>query len=63
MLNKLKGKPIWYIAWAISVAICAVYYLVKFFFFEVSPADRLVEVYVFASVLIDLFVLPKTAAR
>ncbi len=60
MLYKIKGKPAWYKVWAVSIALCAIYYLIKLFFFQPTSFDRLLEVYVFLSLLADYFINPKT---
>jgi hypothetical protein len=63
MLQKIKNKPLWYQLWAISVAISAIYYLIRHFFFEPSALDRAIEVYALVSLLVDYVVVPKTATK
>lgn len=53
MLNKIKNKPVWYQIWAISVAASALYFLVKYCFFDPSPTDRFIEVYALGSLVVD----------
>ena len=53
MLKKFKNGPIWYKLWALSVALSAVYFLVKFFFFEPTGFDRFIEAYALVSLVID----------
>lgn len=57
MLKKFKNSSFGYKLWALSVALSAIYFLVKFFFFEPSAFDRFIEAYALVSLLIDyLFV-------
>lgn len=51
MLNKIKNRPLWYQIWAVSVAVAAIYFLVRYFFFEVTSRDQLIEVYALFSLL------------
>ena len=53
MLKKFKNGPLWYKLWALSVALSAVYFLVKFFFFEPTGFDRFIEAYALVSLVID----------
>lgn len=60
MLRKLRGRPLWYRAWAALVALGALYVLVRVF----SPGgigrfDYGVMVFVHVSILLDFVVFPK----
>lgn len=59
MLTKITNKLIWYKLWAITVAISAFYFLIKYFFFEVTSFDRFLEVYALFSLLFDFILFPK----
>jgi len=59
MLYKIKNKPVGYQIWAVSVAIGVIYFAVKLFLFEATSFDRLIEVYVWFSFLLDYFFFPK----
>ena len=59
MLTKFTGKPLWYKLWSLSVAICAIYFLIKYFFFEPTKTDQFIQVYALFSILLDYFLFPK----
>ena len=59
MFNKIKNKPLWYQVWAGTVALSAVYYLLKYFLSEPSPTDRFIEFYALFSLLLDYLIFPK----
>lgn len=53
MLLKIKKKPLWYQVWAVSVAIGAIYVLLKYFLSELTALDRLINVYALVSIFLD----------
>lgn len=59
MLHKFKNGPVWYQLWASSVALSALYFLVKFFFFEATSFDRFIEAYALVSLLLDYLFFPQ----
>jgi hypothetical protein len=58
MLNKIKGQPLWYKVWAISVLLGAVYFLFKLFFGEPSSYDRFIHAYTLISLVLDYLIFP-----
>jgi hypothetical protein len=60
MLHKIQNKPVWYQLWASSVALAAVYFLVKLAFFEPTAFDRMVEAYALVSLVVDFLTDRKT---
>ncbi|MGB3541357.1 hypothetical protein [Rubrivirga sp.] len=56
MLRKLNGQPAWYKAWAVAVALAAVFVLARWLLGDLEPADFALMAFVHVSVLIDLFV-------
>jgi hypothetical protein len=53
MMDNIRKKTIGYQIWATSVAISAVYFLIKLCFFDITPFDRAVEVYALISLVIN----------
>lgn len=61
MLRKLQGRPVWYQAWAVCVAVGASYVLVRVFAVDgLSRFDYGVMVFVHVSVLLDYVLWPRT---
>jgi|AntRauTorckE6833_2_1112554.scaffolds.fasta_scaffold05643_6 hypothetical protein len=66
MLNKIKGRPLWYKAWTITIAIAALYTLIIFVgvllkeSFEASGFDYLLLFYVNLSILLEIYFFPET---
>lgn len=63
MLQKLKNRPLWYKIWAISVGICAVYFLIRVFTTEPTQVDRFINLYALTSILLDYFIFPKEVSK
>lgn len=64
MLRKLRGRPLWYQAWAALVAIGALYVLVRVFAPDgLSRFDYGVMVFVHVSILLDYVVFPKAGGE
>lgn len=59
MLQKLKNRPLWYKIWAISVGICAFYFLIRVFTTEPTQVDRFINLYALTSIILDSFIFPK----
>lgn len=57
MLRRLKGRPVWYQAWAVAVAAAAVFLLWRVFTGELHRLEYALMVFVNLSVLIDFFVV------
>lgn len=53
MLYKIKNKSLPYQIWAISVTVCAIYLLFKYFLFELASFDNLINVYLWFSIVLD----------
>lgn len=58
MLHKIKNQSLIYQTWAVSIAIFAIYLLFKFFLSELSSVDRIINVYVWVSIVIDSLFFP-----
>ena len=58
MLNKLKGQPLWYQLWAISVALSAIYCLGIWLTGTLSSFDRFLQLFVFGSIVVDFLLFP-----
>jgi hypothetical protein len=60
MLKKIKGRPLWYKIWAISVAIAAIYVLIGIFTEEgLSKFGYFLMFFTHASILLDLYFFPQ----
>ena len=67
MLNKIQDRPLWYKVWAIIVGILALYTLIIFVgiliedsFAQISAIDYLLGAFVQFSVLLEMYLFPKT---
>jgi uncharacterized membrane protein len=59
MLTKLNGRPLWYKAWAVSVAVAAVFMLFRLFSSDgLGRVDYAVMVFVHVSILLDFVLFP-----
>ena len=66
MLNKIKGRPLWYKFWSITVSIGALYILIIFAgvllkeSFQASGFDYLLLFYVNLSIVLEMYLFPGT---
>ncbi|HLP92933.1 MAG TPA: hypothetical protein VK168_02810 [Saprospiraceae bacterium] len=59
MLQHFTSKPVWYRIWAITVAIAAIYFLVRYIIGPLGSMDYAVATYALGSLVVDRVLLAR----
>ncbi|MBN8677242.1 MAG: hypothetical protein J0M29_03400 [Chitinophagales bacterium] len=57
MLQNFTSKPVWYRIWAITVAIAAVYFLIRYILGPLGTVDYALATYALGSLLVDRVIM------